>query len=40
MTQLDCKATECRYNEKKMCARAGNHGRGEEREKERGNLLW
>ena len=23
MTQLDCKATECRYNEKKMCARAG-----------------
>lgn len=23
MTQLDCKATECRYNQDKMCCRAG-----------------
>ena len=23
MTQLDCRATECRYNADKMCARAG-----------------
>ena len=23
MTQLDCRATECRYNSEKMCCRAG-----------------
>lgn len=23
MTQLDCRATECRYNQNKMCCRAG-----------------
>lgn len=23
MTQLDCRATECRYNQDKMCCRAG-----------------